>query len=96
MGVKERVLDKHKKKLMSVVSDEVTQLFEQVLDYAEVAIIHPEQYKKFRAKVLRVGNNCIRKIGKEVDDSFTVQFNPPGEIVVEFKQLVKKSSAENM
>ena len=48
------------------IKHEVTALFEQALDYADVAC--PDAtYKKLRSKILRVGNNCIRNLIKELD-----------------------------
>jgi hypothetical protein len=41
-------VDKHKEKLIRAISDEITVLFEKVLDYAEVAVPNNDQYKKFR------------------------------------------------
>jgi len=61
-------------RLKEDVSDKVTKMFEQILDYAEVAVSDNDRYRKFRSKVLRVGNNCIRNIHEGIDDGawFTV------------------------
>ena len=50
------------------IKDEVTHFFEKVLDFAEVAIGDRNVYKSFRAKVLRLGNNCIRACEKECEE----------------------------
>jgi len=81
--------DKHKEKLVKVVTDEVTTLFEKVLDYAEVAVPNSDQYKKLRSKILRVGNNCIRNISKEVILHYDVKYIPPTETVIESKLASK-------
>ncbi len=79
-------VDKNKEKLMKFVSNEVTELFEKVLDYAEVAVPNSEQYRKLRSKILRVGNNCIRNIGKEITVRYTVEYNAPAETIIEVKK----------
>jgi len=82
-------IDKHKEKLIKVVTDEVTTLFEKVLDYAEVAVPNSDQYKKLRSKILRVGNNCIRNISKEVTLHYNVKYISPTETVIESKLASK-------
>jgi len=60
-------------RIKQVVTKECTCMFEAILDYAAVAIPNDEQYKKYRSKVLRYGNNCIRNIHKAVADTwFTI------------------------
>ena len=76
-------VDKHKEKLNRAISDEITVLFEKVLDYAEVAVPNNDQYKKLRSKILRVGNNCIRNVKKEVDSRYDVKYIPPAETIIE-------------
>jgi hypothetical protein len=78
-------IDKHKEKLNKAISDEITVLFEKVLDYAEVAVPNSDQYKKLRSKILRVGNNCIRNIRKEVEVRYDVKYVPPAETIIETK-----------
>ena len=78
----ERV-DKHKEKLIKAVSDEVTALFEKVLDYAEIAVPNQDGYKKLRSKILRIGNNCRRNIAKEITNHYKVTYIAPGEVVIE-------------
>ncbi len=56
-----------KDNLKQAVSTEVTELFEKVLDFAEVAIVSPETYQRYRSKVLRIGNNAIRRLHLYVD-----------------------------
>ncbi len=76
-------VDKHKEKLMRSIADEITVLFEKVLDYAEVAVPNNDQYKKLRSKILRVGNNCIRNINKEITGRYIVTYDPPAETIIE-------------
>lgn len=75
--------DRNKEKLMKTVSEHVTNLFEKVLDFAEVAVPNNDQYKKLRSKILRIGNNCIRDIGKEVNSNYEVKYIPPAETIIE-------------
>lgn len=78
-------IDRHKEKMIKSISDEITVLFEKVLDYAEVAVPNADQYKKLRSKVLRVGNNCIRNISKEIQSRYVVKYDPPAETIIEIK-----------
>ena len=75
---------KSKDKLKGTIKNEVTQLFEAVLDYAQVACPSPPTYNALRAKILRVGNNCIRSLHKKVD-RYDVSYNANGEDFIEFK-----------
>jgi len=83
-------IDRHKEKLNRAIADEITAMFEKILDYAEVAVPNQEQYKKLRSKVLRVGNNCIRNISKEIQSRYSVKYEAPAETIIE---VVKSSCA---
>lgn len=78
-------VDKHKEKLNRAISEEITVLFEKVLDYAEVAVPNNDQYKKLRSKILRVGNNCIRNVRKEIEVRYDVKYIPQAETIIETK-----------
>jgi hypothetical protein len=54
--------------LKDKITKEVSLMFEGILDIAQVAI-PPYNYKVFRSKVLRAGNNCIRYLHKYIDDN---------------------------
>ena len=86
--------DKHQEKLIKSVSNEVTDLFERILDYAEVAVPNNDQYKKLRSKILRIGNNCIRNISKELVSHYSVTYNAPGETIIEITQAKPKARAK--
>jgi len=86
--------DRHQEKLIRSVSDEVTGLFEKILDYAEVAVPNNDQYKKLRSKILRIGNNCIRNISKEIVSRYSVNYNAPGETIIEIVQPKAKAKVE--
>jgi len=76
-------VDKHQEKMIKSISNEITDLFEKILDYAEVAVPNGDQYKKLRSKILRIGNNCIRNISKEIVGRYSVTYNAPGETIIE-------------
>ena len=73
---------KSREKLNKVIEDEVTKLFESVLDYAQVACPTADTYKVLRSKILRVGNNCIRTI-KNKTAQYDVEFKATSEDVIE-------------
>lgn len=76
-------MDKHREKINNMIKDEITRMFEKVLDYAEVAVPNGEQYKKLRSKILRVGNNCIRGIQKDIEKYYDVKYKAQAETIVE-------------
>lgn len=79
------VEDKHMKKLKEVIKDEITFMFEQTLDFAQVAC--PEaNFRPLRSKILRVGNNCIRSVHKKLEDGFEVKYKAPAEDIIEVQQ----------
>ena len=80
--------DKSKEKLKNAAAEEITSLFEAVLDYVQVACPTPDTYKVLRSKILRVGNNCIRVLKKKIDN-YDVKFIPMAEEVIEVKQPKK-------
>lgn len=86
--------DRHKEKLMKAISEHVTGLFEKVLDFAEVAVPNNEQYKKLRSKILRIGNNCIRDIGKEINNNYDVVYKPPAETIIEVARTSRSVKAK--
>ena len=79
-------IDKHREKINGMVKDEITKMFEKVLDYAEVAVPNGEQYKRLRSKILRVGNNCIRNIQKDIEKHYDVKYKASAETIVEVIQ----------
>jgi len=78
-----------REKLNRVIDDEVTKLFETVLDYAQVACPTPDTFKVLRSKILRAGNNCIRTIKKRVDH-YEVEFIPTSEEIIEIQNRNSK------
>jgi len=78
--------DKHQERLIGNISEEITNLFEKILDYAEVAVPNNDQYKKLRSKILRIGNNCIRNISKNIVGHYKIMYDAPGETIIEVVQ----------
>jgi hypothetical protein len=78
--------DRNREKLGRDLDAEVTQMFEQILDYAQVACATPDTFKVLRSKILRVGNNCIRNQRKKLQE-FDIKFNAKTEDIIEIKQI---------
>lgn len=87
-------VDRHQEKLIRSISNEITDLFEKILDYAEVAVSNSDQYKKLRSKILRIGNNCIRNISKEVVSHYSVTYIASGETIIEIARPKAKAKAK--
>ena len=83
--------EKSKDRLNQELTDEITKLFEQALDYAQIACPEPNTYKNLRSRILRIGNNCIRNVSKRLQH-YNVEFVPQAEDVIEIKKprVVKK------
>ena len=80
--------NKSKEKLKREAEDEITNMFEAILDYAQVACANPDTYKVLRSKILRVGNNCIRSL-KSKFDHYNIEFVATAEDVIEFAEANK-------
>jgi len=75
--------ERSKDKLKNYVDSEVKKLFKGVLDYAEVAIDSKDRWKALRSRVLKLSNDAIREITKELDTHYDVSYvNPPGEDII--------------
>ncbi len=74
-----------RQKLDKLVEEEITKMFESVLDYAQVACPTPDTYKVLRSKILRVGNNCIRTVKKQLDH-YDVEYKATTEDIIEVLQ----------
>jgi hypothetical protein len=79
------VIDKNKEKLKKALEDEITKMFESILDYVEVAIPGNTVYKALRSKILRSGNNCIRTV-KDKLEQYDVKYIALNEEIIEIKQ----------
>lgn len=79
------IIEKSREKLAKDIEAEITGLFEQVLDYSQVACPTKDTYSVLRSKILRVGNNCIRNVRKNLQ-YYDVEYVPQVEEVIEIKQ----------
>lgn len=77
--------EKSKEKLARDIELEITKLFEQVLDYSQVACPTKDTYTVLRSKILRVGNNCIRNIRKQIQH-YNVEYVTQTEEIIQIKQ----------
>jgi len=75
-------INKSREKLKRDSEAEVTKMFENILDYAQVACAQPDTYKALRSKILRAGNNCIRAIKSEMD-AYDIKYIPKTEDIIE-------------
>ncbi len=79
------VEDRHTKKLKDLIKEEVTSMFEQALDFAQVACPEPH-YRPLRSKILRVGNNCIRNINSKIDSQYKIEFKATAEDIIQIQR----------
>ena len=79
------VEDRHTKKLKDMIKEEVTSMFEQALDFAQVACPEPH-YRPLRSKILRVGNNCIRNINSKIDNQYKIEFQATAEDIIQIQR----------
>ncbi len=80
-------MGKSKEYLKKQIAKEVTQLFESVLDYSQVACVNNKIFKVLRSRILRVGNDCIRNLHTELDSHYDVQFNAKNEDIIEVTKI---------
>ena len=77
--------EKSREKLAKDLELEITNLFQQVLDYSQVACPTKNVYEVLRSKILRAGNNCIR-ITKKRLQQYEIGYIPQAEEIIEIKQ----------
>jgi len=87
-------LDWSSRRLQSEVRDSITKFFETVLDFSEVAVGDEKRYKALRSKVLRHGNETIRKITANIESNYDILFTKIGEDVVQVSN-VKRGEDNN-
>ncbi len=78
--------ERSKDKFKRYVDAEITKLFTGILDYAEVAIDSEERWKVLRSRILKLSNDSIREIRKEIDERYTVSYRAPGEDIIVVKR----------
>jgi len=68
------------------ISQEVTKLFSSILDFAQVAVDGKDRYSNYRSRVLKLSNDAIRVIKKEVDCRYVIEYVPPMEDIIIVRQ----------
>ena len=74
--------DRNRQKLEDLVNKEVTKMFEQILDYTQVACPSNDTFKVLRSRVLRAGNDCIRRICSSLD-TYNIEYVGKNEDYIE-------------
>ena len=81
--------ERSRERLSRAIEDEITGLFEQALDYAQVACSTQDTYKVLRSKILRVGNNAIRNMKKKLQH-YDIKYIPQTEEIIEVTHNIKR------
>ena len=68
------VVDRDKQKLINECSAEITNVFDGALSYIEI-LLPDDQYARVRSKILRLGNNAIRKLNTEITEHYSVKYD---------------------
>jgi len=79
--------DKSMDKMNRFVKSEVTAMFERILDYAQIAVPTEAVYKALRSKILRAGNDCIRRIQAHNTKFYDVEYKPVSEDVIKVDKV---------
>jgi hypothetical protein len=78
----DNIKDKSKDKLKAFFAAQITSLFGDILDLTEVALGDPGRQKALRSKVLKLSNDAIRTVQREVEERYTVSYVPPATDVI--------------
>jgi len=78
-------VDKTKAKFKSFIRQQITEMFTGILDFTEVAVGDKDRHRALRGKILRLANDTIRDIQKELDDRYLLEYVPPTEQVIVVK-----------
>ncbi len=73
-----------KDKFRQYIQIRVTQMFDEILTFAEVAVPNKYTYDKLRGRILKAGNNAIR----DLEDScrnYDIIYNPKITEVIEYE-----------
>jgi hypothetical protein len=79
---------KSKEMLLEIISDQLTDFWTKVLDFSDVAIGDKQRQQSYRSKVLRVGNDAIRFLGKEISRKFIVDYVAINEDIVRVRPSI--------
>lgn len=78
----ESVAEWSREKFKRYIDAEITKLFTGVLDYAEVAVDSPERWKALRSRILKLSNDTIREIKKELDTKYELRCSIAEDVIV--------------
>ena len=84
-----KIADRSKEKLVSFVSAEVTNMFGNILDFTELAVGDSTRYRILRSKVLKISNDTIRNITKEIEDRYSVEYESPIKDILVINNKIK-------
>jgi hypothetical protein len=85
-----KVKEWSKKKLQDSVKSSITKMFEDILDFSEVAVGDDSRYKLLRSKILRIGNNAIRGLNGDIEKNYEVMFTGLGRDEVRINKRAKE------
>ena len=78
--------DRSLDKLKRFIDSSITDFFGAVLDYTEVAVDGKERHANLRSRILKLGNDSIRDIKRELEQHYVVKYQPTTEDVIKVKQ----------
>lgn len=82
----EQSKDRSKEKLNKYIELRIKKLFTGVLDYTELTTDSEKAWQTLRSRILKLSNDTIRDIKREVDISYDVSYVPHGEDVIVVKK----------
>lgn len=89
---KDILQDKYQDKLVHCINETIiNEGAKKILDFAEVSIGDDGRFKSYRAKVLRVLNDVVRKLQIEIKSHYEVKYNSNMESVM----IVGKGEGSN-
>ena len=84
--------DVSRERLIGQISSEIKDLFEKFLDYLELITDDTDKLRKVRSKVLRNGNNSIRRLTSIIESNYVVAYDPSlgSEDIIEIQPVTFK------
>lgn len=74
--------ERSKEKLKSLIRERITAMFSGILDFTEIAVGDNERYNVLRTKVLRLSNDTIRDLTRDLDEDYSVEYIPKHDVVI--------------
>lgn len=83
MALEETVSQKKsREKLVNKIQEIQKTAYAAILDYVEVAIGNREKFKPVRSKILRASNDAIRKLSRELEKSYAIEYISTNEDLI--------------